>query len=129
MSKLVINTEKAPAAVGPYSQAIKMDSLIFTSGQLPLDAATNEFVGEGIEEQTSQCLENLKMVLAAAETSLDQVIKMNVYLKNMDDFPMMNQIYETFFKTSLPARSCVQVAKLPKNAKVEMEAVALCPAA
>jgi 2-iminobutanoate/2-iminopropanoate deaminase len=126
LPKIVIETNEAPEAIGPYSQAINTGNLIFTSGQLPIDPETKELVGKNIEEQTKQCFENLKKILSAGESSLDHVIKMNVFLKDLNDFPLMNQIYGTFFKNVLPARSCIQIARLPMDAKIEIEAVALC---
>lgn len=126
LSKRVIETNEAPAAIGPYSQAINAGNLIFTSGQLPVDPETKQLVGKSIEAQTRQCFDNLKNILTAGKSSLDQVIKITVFLKDLNDFSVMNQIYGTFFENVLPARSCVQVARLPMDAKIEIEAVAVC---
>lgn len=122
--KSVIRTDAAPAAVGPYSQGIRVGNLLFVSGQLPLDPSTGAFVEGGIREQTAQCLENLKAVLAQAGISMDSVVKTTVFLANMDDFAEMNQVYAEYFKTDPPARSAFQVARLPKNGQLEIEAIA-----
>lgn len=123
--KEIINTPKAPAAIGPYSQAISAGGFVFTSGQLPLCPDTGVFPSESIEEQTRQSLENVKAVLEAAGSGMDKVIKTTVFLKDMNDFAAMNGVYNTFFaEGNYPARSAVEVAALPKNAKVEIEAVA-----
>lgn len=124
--KQKINTEKAPAAIGPYSQGIKAGSLVITSGQLPIDPATGAFP-EGIEAQTRQSLENCKSVLAAAGTTMDQVVKTTVFLSDMNDFAAMNGVYALFFDGIYPARSAVEVAKLPKGAAVEIEVIAILP--
>jgi len=122
--KTVVCTDAAPAAVGPYSQGIRVGNLLFVSGQLPLDPATGAFVEGGIEEQTARCLENLKAVLAKAGTGMDSVVKTTVFLANMDDFAAMNRVYASYFKADPPARSAFQAAKLPKNGRVEIEAIA-----
>ena len=122
--KTVISTEKAPAAIGPYSQGIQAGSLIITSGQLPIDPATGAFPAT-IEEQTRQSLENCKAVLAAAGAAMENVIKTTVFLSDMNNFAAMNAVYESFFPAgNCPARSAVEVARLPKDALVEIEAVA-----
>lgn len=123
--KKIIFTDKAPKAIGPYSQAIRTDALVFTAGQVGIDPATGELVEGGIELQTRQVLINLKNVLAAADSGLNFVVKTTVFLKNMDDFSKMNVIYGEFFAETPPARSTVAVAALPKGALVEIEAVAL----
>lgn len=120
----VISTSNAPAAIGPYSQAIKMGNLIFTSGQIPLDPATGQVITGTAEVQTHQVLTNLKAVLEAADTSLDKVIKTTVFIKNMNDFAAINEVYGSYFTAIPPARSCVEVARLPKDVLVEIEAVA-----
>jgi len=120
----VIETDKAPAAIGPYSQAIDTGGFIFTSGQIPVDPSTGEVVQGGIEAQTAQVLENLKQVLEAAGSSLPNVIKTTVFIKDMGSFSAMNKVYETYFTEPFPARSCVEVARLPKDVLVEIEAVA-----
>lgn len=122
--KTVISTDKAPAAIGPYSQGIKACSLIITSGQLPIDPATGAFP-ETIEEQTRQSLENCKAVLAAGGASMENVIKTTVFLSDMNNFAAMNGVYATFFEGACPARSAVEVARLPKDALVEIECIAV----
>ena len=120
-----ISTEKAPAAIGPYAQAVEIDGLVFTSGQLPIDPATGAFP-EGIAEQTRQSLTNVKSILAQAGLSMDQVIKTTVFLSDMNNFGAMNEVYATFFtEGNYPARSAVEVARLPKDALVEIEAIAV----
>ncbi|MBE3580544.1 MAG: RidA family protein [Thermoanaerobacteraceae bacterium] len=125
MDKTVINTDRAPAAIGPYSQAIKVGNLIFTSGQIPLDPATGQIVPGGVAEQAERVLENLKAVLAAAGAGLDQVVKTTVYIKDMEDFGVVNEVYGRYFTKEPPARSCVEVARLPKDVLVEIEAIAV----
>ncbi|MEG0797703.1 MAG: RidA family protein [Acidaminococcaceae bacterium] len=125
MTKTIIHTEQAPAAIGPYSQGIKGAGIIFVSGQLPVDATTGEFAVGGIEAQTKQSLENVQAVLVAAGSSLGQVMKTTVFIQHMEDFAAMNSVYSQYFTTDCPARSCVEVAKLPKDALVEIEAIAL----
>jgi len=122
--KSVVCTDAAPAAVGPYSQGIRVGNLLLVSGQLPLDPATGAFVEGGIEEQTARCLENLKAILAQAGIGMDSVVKTTVFLADMDDFAAMNKVYASYFKTDPPARSAFQVARLPKNGQVEIEAIA-----
>lgn len=124
MSLKVISTEKAPAAIGPYSQAIISGNLVYTSGQIPLKPVTGELVTETIEAQTRQVLENLSAVLEAAGTSLKNVIKTTVFIKDMKDFAVINRIYGEYFSVPFPARSCVEVAALPRDVKIEIEAVA-----
>ena len=125
MRKKVIYTEKAPKAIGPYSQAIRTDSFIFTAGQVGLDPSTGELVAGTVEEQTRQALSNLRNVIEAAGSSMDNVVKTTVFLKDMADFPKMNAIYAEFFGENPPARSTIAVAGLPKGGLVEIEAVAL----
>ena len=122
--KTIISTTNAPAAIGPYSQAIDLGNLVITSGQLPIDVATGAFP-EGIEAQTRQSLTNVQAVLAAAGLTMDNVIKTTVFLKNMNDFAAMNEVYATFFTGNPPARSAVEVARLPKDVLVEIEAIAV----
>ena len=119
-----VSTEKAPAAIGPYSQGIRAGNLIITSGQLPADPATGAFP-EGIEAQTKQSLENCKSVLEAAGASLANVIKTTVFLSDMNNFAAMNGVYATYFEGAFPARSAVQAARLPKDALVEIECIAV----
>lgn len=119
-----IHTDSAPAAIGPYSQAVAIDGLIFTSGQLPLDPATGKFP-DGIKEQTRQSLTNVKAILEAAGAGMDKVIKTTVFLSDMNNFGDMNEVYAAFFaEGSYPARSAVEVARLPKDALVEIEVIA-----
>ncbi|EJP6472841.1 RidA family protein [Clostridium sp. FAM 1755] len=125
MEKVVISTKKAPAALGAYSQAIKVGDLLFTSGQVPLDPATGELVSDDIKKATERSMENLKAVLEEAGTSFDKVIKTVIFLKDMNDFAAVNEVYAKYFKENPPARSCVQVGKLPKDALVEIELVAM----
>jgi 2-iminobutanoate/2-iminopropanoate deaminase len=125
MKREIVHTDKAPKAIGPYSQAIRTDSMIYTAGQLGLDPATGEFVAGGVEEQTRQSLTNLKNVLEAAGSSMEKVVKTTVFLKDMADFPKMNPVYGEFFAENPPARSTVAVAGLPKGGLVEIEVIAL----
>ena len=125
MNKNIIVSEKAPKAIGPYSVAIRSGELVFTSGQLGLDPATGALVPGGVEPETRQVLTNLRNVLEAAGSSLDGVVKTTVFLKDMADFPKMNDIYSQFFMQGPPARSTVQVAALPKGGAVEIEAIAI----
>ena len=123
--KEIIATNKAPSAIGPYSQGIKANGFVFTSGQIPLDPATGAFP-EGIKAQTRQSLLNVKAILEKAGTSIDKVIKTTVFLSDMNNFAAMNEVYAQFFTDgAFPARSAVQVARLPKDALVEIEAVAV----
>ncbi len=119
-----ISTKKAPAAIGPYSQAIRVGNLIYTSGQIPLDPTTSAFVEGGIKEQTRQALNNIKAILEEAGTSMDNVVKTTVFMANMDDFADMNAVYAEFFTEPYPARSAVAVKTLPKGALIEIEVIA-----
>jgi len=123
--KEIIATENAPQAIGPYSQAVRAGNMVFASGQIPLDPVTKEFVPGGIAEQTEQVLKNLKAVFAAAGVEMDQIIKTTVFLADMNDFPAMNEVYGKYFAENPPARATVQAARLPKDAKVEIEAIAV----
>ncbi len=123
--KNVIFTEKAPAAIGPYSQAIEINGMIFTSGQIPIVPATGEFIEGGVEEQTKQVFENLKSVLGAAGVTLENVVKTTVFLADMSLFADVNKIYATYFTGNYPARSAVAVKELPKGALVEIECIAV----
>ena len=125
MQREQVTTPHAPAAIGPYSQAIKAGQLVFTAGQIPLDPATGQIAPGGIQEQTERVLENLGAVLAAAGSSFAAVVKTNVFLKNMGDFAAMNEVYGRYFTGAAPARSTVAVAELPRGALVEIECVAL----
>lgn len=123
--KEVITTEHAPGAIGPYSQAIKTETMIFCSGQIPVDPQTGEFVSDDVAEQTRQVLKNLTAVLETAGSELNKVVKTTVFLADMNDFAAMNEIYAEFFSDNKPARATVQAARLPKDAKVEIECIAL----
>jgi 2-iminobutanoate/2-iminopropanoate deaminase len=125
MEKIIISTNNAPAAIGPYSQAVKVGNLLYTSGQLAINAATGEFINDDIKKATAQSLDNVKAILEAAGTTLDKVVKTLVFLKDMNDFADMNEIYSQYFSTNPPARSCVQAGKLPKDALVEIEVIAI----
>ena len=123
--KTIISTDQAPAAIGPYSQAIEFNGIVITSGQIPIIPATGTFP-EGIREQTRQSLTNVKAILAAAGTDMDHVVKTTVFLSDMNNFGAMNEVYATFFtEGSYPARSAVEVARLPKDALVEIEVIAV----
>ena len=122
--KDVISTNNAPAAIGPYSQAISVNGMLYTSGQIPIDPKTGNLVEGGITEQTVRVLENLNGVLQAAGASFDKVVKTTVFIKNMGDFATVNEIYGTYFKAPYPARSGVEVARLPKDVWIEIECIA-----
>lgn len=124
--KKVVHTDNAPKAIGPYSQAIKANGFLFISGQIPVNPQTGEIVEGGIEAQTRQSLENLKAILAEAGSTMNDVVKTGVFLDDMNDFAAMNTVYAKYFTIEAPARACVQVAKLPKNALVEIELIAVC---
>ena len=123
MNKEIISTEKAPGAIGPYSQGVKVGELVYTSGQLPIDMATGELVLDA-KGATKASLDNVKAILEAAGTSMDKVFKTTVFVRDLNDFNDVNEVYATYFTGNPPARSCVQVAKLPKDAVVEIEAIA-----
>jgi len=123
--RTVISTTTAPAAIGPYSQAIVAGNLIFCSGQIPLDPETGELVGDTIDVQTRRVLDNLTALLTATSSSLAQVVKTTIFLQDMNDFQAVNAIYSEYFETEPPARSTVQVARLPRDVRVEIEAIAL----
>ena len=122
--KQVIHADKAPAAIGPYSQAIQVGQMLFTSGQVPIDPETGAIVEGGIQEQARQSLNNIKAILNAAGTNMGAVVKTTVFLQDMNDFAAMNEVYAQFFQEPYPARSAVQVGRLPKDALVEIEAIA-----
>ncbi|MFB0584181.1 RidA family protein [Aeromonas salmonicida] len=124
MAKEVIATDKAPAAIGPYVQATKLGELVFTSGQIPLDPATMEIVAGGVEAQAEQVMKNLVAVLKAAGADTSNVLKTTCFLSDMNNFVAFNQVYARYFGDSAPARSCVEVARLPKDVLVEVEAIA-----
>jgi 2-iminobutanoate/2-iminopropanoate deaminase len=120
-----VSTNRAPAAIGPYSQAIVANGFVFTAGQVALKPGTKEVVAGGVAEQTSQVLENLKAILEAADSSLERVVKTTVYLKDMADFAAMNEVYAKYFGSAVPARATVAVRELPLDVRVEIDAVAL----
>ena len=123
--KETISTENAPGAIGPYSQAVKAGSMVFCSGQIPIDPATGEFISSDVAEQTRQVLVNLSAVLEAAGTELNNVVKTTVFLADMNDFTAMNEVYAEFFSENKPARATVQAARLPRDARVEIECIAV----
>ena len=123
--KTIISTGQAPKAIGPYSQAIVANGMAYLSGQIPLDAATNQMIEGGIEAQTERVLENLKAVLEACGASLASVVKTTVFLKDMGEFPKMNEVYARYFAENPPARSTVQAAKLPRDVSVEIDCMAI----
>lgn len=122
--KKVISTKRAPAAIGPYSQGVMINNFLFISGQLPMDPETMEMVTGDIQQQTKQSLENIKAILEEAGLNFNNVIKTTVFIKDMDDFAKINEIYGNYFNKNKPARACVEVARLPKDAGVEIEAIA-----
>ncbi|AIF69036.1 endoribonuclease [Palaeococcus pacificus DY20341] len=122
--KEIIFTEKAPKPIGPYSQAVKVGNFLFISGQIPINPETGELIQGDIKAQTRQVLENIKAIVEAAGGSLNNIVKVNVYLKDMNDFQAMNEVYAEYFGESKPARAAVEVARLPKDVKIEIEAIA-----
>ncbi|NJN56186.1 MAG: RidA family protein [Leptolyngbyaceae cyanobacterium SL_5_9] len=129
MTRKIIQTDQAPAPVGPYNQAIAATGpLVFVAGQIPLDPATGQIVGEAVAEQTEQAIANLKAILEAAETTLQNVVKTTVFLADMNDFGAMNTVYAQYFdEATAPARACVEVSRLPKDVRVEIECIAVVP--
>ena len=123
--KDIVQTDTAPKAIGPYSQAIKAGGFLFVSGQIPIDPASGQFVSGGITEQTEQVMKNLSAVLEAAGSGLDRVVKATVFLADMDEFVAMNQVYGKYFSSNPPARATVEVARLPRDARVEIDVIAL----
>ncbi|HNQ15429.1 MAG TPA: RidA family protein [Pyrinomonadaceae bacterium] len=123
--KEIVSTDKAPGAIGPYSQAVVTGGFVFCSGQIPIDPATGEFVSNDVAEQTDQVLKNLSAVLEAAGSGLDGVVKTTVFLADMNDFAAMNEVYGKYFSENKPARATVQAARLPRDARVEIECVAV----
>lgn len=123
--KQIIQTDRAPKAIGPYSQAIKAHGFVYASGQIPIDPATGQFVAGGIREQTEQVMKNVAAVLEAAGSGLDRVVKTTVFLADMGEFAAMNEVYAKFFMSDPPARATVQAAGLPRDARVEIEVIAL----
>lgn len=125
MDKITIKTENAPAAIGPYSQGIKGGNIIFTSGQLPIVPATGDLIEDDIKKATRQSMENVKAILKEANATLEDVVKVTIYVKDMADFAEVNEVYGEYFNAHKPARSCVEVAKLPKDGRIEIEAIAI----
>ena len=125
MDRTIISTEKAPAAIGPYSQAVRVGDLLFTSGQIPLIPGSMELVTGNIQAQTKQCMENIKAILEEAGTSMENCIKLSIFIKDMGQFGKINEVYGTYFQDNPPARACVEVARLPKDVDIEIEAIAL----
>jgi 2-iminobutanoate/2-iminopropanoate deaminase len=122
--KDIINSDRGPKPIGPYSQAVKINGLLYLSGQIPLDPKTNEMISGDIKTQTERVLENIKGILESAGSNLHHVVKTTVFLKDMNEFPAMNEVYAKYFTSAHPARSTVQVARLPKDASVEIEVIA-----
>ena len=123
--KKIIHTKKAPAALGPYSQAVEVNGVLFVSGQIPFVPETMALISEDIQDQTKQSLENIKAILEAAGYTFKNVIKATVFIKNMEDFALMNEVYNEYLGNIKPARACVEVARLPKDVKVEIEVIAV----
>ncbi len=121
----VISTDKAPAAIGPYSQAVEVNGMVYTSGMIPINPTTGELVTGSVEAQTEQAISNLEALLAASGTSIEKAVKTTVFISDMNDFGKINEVYARHFKEPYPARSCVQVARLPKDVAIEIEAVAV----
>jgi len=124
-SRTIVETDNAPGAIGPYSQAVKTSSLVFVSGQLAIDPASGELKNDDIQDETRQAIHNLKNVLEAAGSNLEKVVKTTLFIKDMNNFPVINEVYGEFFQSDPPARACVEVARLPKDANIEIEAVGL----
>lgn len=125
--KKIIETSKAPAAIGPYSQAVQVENLLFASGQIPLDPKTGEIVGDDIDTQTRRVLKNVTAIVTKAGATIHDVVKTTVFIKNMDDFATVNEIYKEVFTENPPARSTVEVARLPKDVLIEIEVIAIIP--
>ena len=123
--KQIIHTNNAPQAIGPYSQAVMANGTLYVSGQIPVEPATSAIISDKVEDQARQVMENVKAVVEAAGLTLDNVVKTTVFIKNMDDFAVINGIYSEYFKENCPARACVEVARLPKDVLIEMEAIAV----
>lgn len=121
----IISTPHAPAAIGPYSQAIEANGTLYISGQIPFDPQTMTCVSEDVSAQTDQCLKNIQAILTEAGYSLENVVKCGIFIKNMDDFTRINDVYGTYFSTHKPARACVEVARLPRDVLIEIEAIAV----
>jgi len=124
MAKKIVSTSEAPAAIGPYSQAVQAGSLLFVSGQIPIDPRTGELVSGNIAEQTTRVMQNIKVITEAAGSSMDAILKCTIYLKNMSDFGVVNEVYGGYFTQAPPARATVEVSTLPKNVEIEIDAIA-----
>ena len=124
MQKKIISTKKAPQAIGPYSQAVQYNNLLFVSGQIPIEPKTGQILAGSIKEQANKVLENLKNILIASDSSLNNVLRITIYLTNLEDYSAVNEIYALFFSDSQPARSTVQVSRLPMDAQIEIDAIA-----
>ena len=124
-NQTIVSTESAPSAIGPYSQAVKTDTMVFVSGQLAFDPATGNLITDDIKAEARQAMNNLKTILEASDSGLEKVVKTTLFIKNMDDFPLINEVYGEFFTKDFPARACVEVARLPRDAHFEIEAVGL----
>lgn len=124
MNKKIIHTSKAPQAIGPYSQAIKSGNFLFISGQIPINHLKGEIISQDIKEQTKQCLENIKAICESCQISLENILKTTIYLTDLEQFSIVNEIYAQFFPNEPPARVCVEVSRLPKDAQLEIEAIA-----
>ncbi|MBM7615809.1 RidA family protein [Alkaliphilus hydrothermalis] len=120
-----INTKNAPAAIGPYSQAVKAGNTLYISGQIPFVPETMELVSQDIKDQTKQCLENVKAILQEAGMTLDNVVKVGIFIKDMNEFGAINEVYANYFTNNKPARACVEVARLPRDVRIEIEAIAV----
>lgn len=125
MEKRIIYTEKAPKPIGPYSQAVIAGNLIFTAGQIPIDPKTNQVVQGDIKEQTRRVLENLRAILEAVGSTFDDVVKVTIYMKDLNEFSAMNEVYSEYFKNSPPARTTVEVSRLPRDVKIEIDLIAI----
>jgi len=126
MVRTSVKSEKAPAAIGPYSQAIKLDNLVFVSGQIPIEPESGKLITDDIQKATRQVLANIKQILTSAGSSLENIVKATVFLADMNDFALVNEAYAEFFANDPPARACIEVSRLPKDAIIEIEAIAHC---
>ena len=124
IKKIIYDLQNAPSPIGPYSQAIKVENFLFVSGQIAINTKTNELIDSDIERQTEQTLENIKVILEGANSLLENIIKVTIYLKDINSFSLVNNVYKKYFKANFPVRTCVEVSKLPKNAKIEIEVIA-----
>ncbi|MFH1824327.1 MAG: RidA family protein [Candidatus Firestonebacteria bacterium] len=125
MSKEIINTRNAPKVIGPYSQAVKVDKLLFISGQIPVDPVTGSLILSGIEAQTKRVMDNIKAILESSGGHMDKIVKTTIYLKRIDDFKFVNEVYEKYFSGDFPARTTVEISNLPKKVDIEIDAIAV----